>query len=110
MFIKADREFKPLEEMMHEKYGSPKLNLASANEHVPDIERQIRVVKERTQAVVYSMKFNQIPEKILNNIVLFVVKMLNLFPRKGGSPHYSPKQLMSGEITDYKSCSMGCGH
>ena len=110
VFIKADGEFKPLEEMMYELYGSPKLNLASANEHVPDIERQIRVVKERTRAVVYSMKFNRMPEKILNNIVLFVVKMLNLFPRKGGSPHYSPKQLMSGEITDYKSCSMGCGH
>ena len=41
VFIKADGEFKPLEPMMHELYGSPKLNLTSANEHVPDIERQI---------------------------------------------------------------------
>ncbi len=39
VFIKGDREFKPLDGMMSELYGAPKLNLSSANEHVPEIER-----------------------------------------------------------------------
>jgi hypothetical protein len=46
VFIKGDGEFKPLVDMMSELYGVPKLNLSSANEHVPEIERKIRVIKE----------------------------------------------------------------
>ncbi len=47
VFIKGDVEFKPMEEKVYELYGSPKLNLGSANEHVPEIKRKIRVIKER---------------------------------------------------------------
>jgi hypothetical protein len=47
VFIKGDGEFKPMEEMVFKLYGAPKLNLSSANEHVPEIERKIRVIKER---------------------------------------------------------------
>jgi hypothetical protein len=46
VFIKGDGEFKPMEGMMSELYGAPKLNLSSANEHVPEIERKIWVIKE----------------------------------------------------------------
>ncbi len=45
VFIKGDGEFAPLEEWMATEYGVPTLNLASANEHVPKIERKIRVTK-----------------------------------------------------------------
>ncbi len=45
VFIKGDGEFKPLEEFMPELYGAPRLNLTSANEHVPEIERKIHVIK-----------------------------------------------------------------
>jgi hypothetical protein len=47
VFIKADGEFAPLQEWMHTLFGAPKLNLTSANEHVAEIERKIRVIKER---------------------------------------------------------------
>jgi hypothetical protein len=46
VFIKGDGEFKTMEGMMSELYGAPKLNLSSANEHVPEIERKIWVIKE----------------------------------------------------------------
>jgi hypothetical protein len=46
VFIKEDGEFKPLEEFMPELYGAPRLNLISANKHVPEIEHKIRVIKE----------------------------------------------------------------
>ncbi len=47
LFIKGDGEFKPMEETVYKLYGSPMLNLSSASEHVPEIERKIRVIKER---------------------------------------------------------------
>ncbi len=39
--IKGDGEFAPLETMMQDIYDAPKLKLASAKEHVPEIERKI---------------------------------------------------------------------
>ena len=110
VFIKGDGEFKPMEEKVYELYGAPKLNLSSANEHVPEIERKIRVIKERVQAVRYSLPFNALPPKVLIHSVLFVTKQLNLFPVKGGvSAQFSPKQILTGEVVHYKFCSMPFG-
>jgi hypothetical protein len=55
VFIKGDGEFALLEAWIVMVYGAPKLNLASANEHVPEIERKIWVIKERVRAVIYSI-------------------------------------------------------
>jgi hypothetical protein len=86
IMVTADNEFVPFSELMFELPGAPTLNLTSVNEHEPYIERGIRVVKERTQAVCHSIPFTQIPVKMLTHMVFFVVKMLNLnyFPAKGG--------------------------
>ena len=110
VFIKGDGEFKPLDGMMSDLYGAPKLNLSSANEHVPEIERKIWVIKERVRAVVYSLPVNALPAVVLVNAVLFVTKQLNLFPVKGGiSNQFSPKQIMTGEVVHYKFCSVPFG-
>jgi hypothetical protein len=53
-------------------YGVLKLNLASANEHVPEIERKIQMIKERVRAVIYSIPFNSLPAWMLVQAVLFV--------------------------------------
>ena len=91
-------------------YGTPQLNLTSADEHVPEIERRIWVVKERVRAIVYSIPFNMLPAQVLIHVVLFVAKQLNMFPMKGGvSAHLSPKQIMLGEMADFKYCKMGFG-
>ena len=47
---------------------------------------------------------------MLIRVVLYVVKQLNLFPVKGGLlSKLSPKQIMSGEVVQYKFCAMGYG-
>jgi hypothetical protein len=84
VFIKGAGEFAPLEAWMATVYGVPKLNLASANEHVPEIERKIWVIKKWVRAVIYSIPFNSLPAWMLVHAVLFVMKQLNLFPMKGG--------------------------
>jgi hypothetical protein len=48
--LHADGEFGALKILIESMPGGPMVNLASANEHVPDIERRIRVVKERCRA------------------------------------------------------------
>ncbi len=107
-FIKGDGEFALLEAWMATVYGAPKLNLASANKHVP--EQKIRVIKEQVRAVIYSIPFNSLPARMLVHAVLFMTKQLNLFPVKGGlSSKLSPKQIMSGKVIHYKFCAMGFG-
>ena len=110
VFIKGDGEFKPLQDLIQsELYGGPILNLASANEHVPEIERKIRVIKERVRAVRYSVPCNALPQLVTTHSVLFVTKQLNLFPVKGGILGWSPKQIMTGEVVHYKYCSSPFG-
>ena len=99
----ADGEFAPLKTPIESLPGGPFVNLASSNEHVPEIERRIRVVKERCRATRHSLPFPRIPKLLTIHIVLNAVKLLNFFPTKGGvSDTISPKTIMSGETLDYK--------
>jgi hypothetical protein len=82
--VHADGEFAPLKPLIECTPGGPVVNLASANEHVPEIERRIWVVKERCRATQYSLPFERIPKIMTIHIVLNVVKLLNFFPTKGG--------------------------
>jgi hypothetical protein len=83
--------------------SGPMVNLASPNEHVPEIKQRIRVVKEQRWAARHSPPFQRIPKLLMIHIVLNAFKMLNFFPTKGGiSSTLSPKTIMSGETLDYK--------
>jgi hypothetical protein len=48
--VHADGEFAPIKTLIKDMTGGPMVNLASANEHVPEIESRIWVVKERCRA------------------------------------------------------------
>jgi hypothetical protein len=45
--VHADGEFAPLKTLIESIQGVPMVNFASSNEHVPEIEHRIRVVKDR---------------------------------------------------------------
>ena len=101
--VHADGEFAPLKPLIEALPGGPRVNLASANEHVPEPERKIRVIKERARSVRHSLPFERVAKVLTIAIVLHVTKMLNFFPPKGGiSDSISPKTIMSGEKLDYK--------
>jgi hypothetical protein len=101
--LHADGEFVPLKILIESMPGGPVVNLASANEHVPEIERRIRVVKERCRSSRHGLPFQRVPKLLTIHIVLNSVKMLNFFPTRGGvSENISPKTIMSGEVLDYK--------
>jgi hypothetical protein len=99
--VHADGEFVPLKPLIECTQGGHVVNLASANENVPDIERRIRVVRERCRATQHSLPFERIPKIMTIHIVLNVVKLLNFFSTKGGvSETLSPKTIMLGETLD----------
>jgi len=101
--VHADAEFEPLKLMIEALPGGPRVNLASKGEHVPEIERRIRVVKERTRSARHAMPFTRIPKLLMIHTVIKSVKLLNYFPPKGGIlDSISPMTIMSGETLDYK--------
>jgi hypothetical protein len=87
-----DGEFSPLKTLIESLPGGPRLNLASSNEHVPEIERRIRVVKERSRAARHSLPFQRVPTIMTIHIVFHAVKLLNFLPPKGGNlDHFKPQ-------------------
>ena len=58
-----DREFVPMRTARLNTGVS--LNISSASEHVPEIERQNRVIKERARACRHSVPFKTIPKIII---------------------------------------------
>jgi hypothetical protein len=101
--VHADGEFTPLKPLIESMPGGPMVNLASANEHVPEIERRIWVVMERCRKTRHILPYERIPKLVTIHIVLNVVKLLNFFPTKDGvSDTLSHKTIMSGETLDFK--------
>ena len=101
--VHVDGEFAPLQPLIQVMPRGPRVNLASNSEHVPDAERRIRVVKERSRAVRHSLPFNKIPSILVIYIVFNCTKLLNHFPAKQGiSASISPKTIMTGETLHFK--------
>jgi hypothetical protein len=59
-------------------------NIAVAQEHIPVVERSIRVVKERCWAVFHTNLLKSLPRVLMKAVVQECTKKLNFFPVKGG--------------------------
>ena len=77
------------------------LNTVTRGEHVPEVERYIRTLKERTRSVYNSLPFKRFPTKLLVEIVYAQVFWLNSFPTDNGvSRTESPRLLVTGTGID----------
>jgi hypothetical protein len=56
--------------------------IVSNNEHVLEVERQKRVIKEQARAIVQTLPFTKLPKKIQVSLVQYVVFWLNNVPIK----------------------------
>ncbi len=78
------------------------VNCVAAEEHVHEIERHIRTIKERSRSVVCMLPFKQLPARIVIELIHYVVFWLNSFPaRKGISDALRPRALVVGSTVDY---------
>jgi hypothetical protein len=87
------------------------LNCVSADEHVPEIERHIRTVKERCRCVYNTLPFKKLPNRIVTELVYYSTFWLNSFPVNDGvSKVLSPRSLIVGMEIDYsKHCQLEFG-
>ena len=99
----ADGEFDPVRELISEISSGPMVNLTIANEHVPEIEWIIRVVKERCRTTRNIISLMSMPVILTINIVLNNVKLLGYFAKTAGiSTTISSISIMTGETMNYK--------
>ena len=69
------------------------------NSHVPFIEQGIRFIKERVRCVrsMLPKEIKQIPTRLMRELVVSTVKMINSIRRKGRvHPVMSPRQIITG--------------
>jgi hypothetical protein len=87
------------------------LNTTAADENVPDIERQIRTMKERARAIRSTLPFKRLPARIIIELVHLSTLWLNAFPPSSGvSDTYIPWTIMTGTSLDYrKHCKVPFG-
>ena len=96
-----DGEFVPLRGALAE-IGIT-LNETSRDEHVGDIERYIRTVKERMRAINNTMPFHKVPARLVIEMAKTAVFWLNAFPVVGGaSGNLNPRTILTGQKVDYK--------
>jgi hypothetical protein len=95
---------------LQDVYGV-KMNYANPQEHVPEAERNNRVIKERFCAAFHCLPLKMIPKIMVKFLTMESVKKQNFFPPKGGiSPYYSPRMILHQQSLDYtKHCLIPIG-
>ena len=92
--LRGDGEFKCIEDSIK----PTRLHIATKGQHVPEIERSIRTVKERIRGTMHGLPFQYYPRNMLIYLVLYTIKLLNAFPANDGiSKTLSPFTIMTGE-------------
>jgi hypothetical protein len=78
------------------------VNVVSKDKHVPEVERQNKVIKERVRAIVQMLPYKSIPKKVRIALIQYVVCWLNSIPKS--ELKFSPRDMILGEQKlDYKA-------
>ena len=94
--IMADPEFEPLRAVF------PQLNTCGADEHIPEIERFIRTVKDRVRSVYHSLPYKYVPRLLLVHLAKAAVFWLNAFPHRDRISDQSPRYIMTGQTLNFQ--------
>lgn len=83
------------------------LNTVSQNEHVPEIARHIRTLKDRCISTYNALPFNKKPTRIIVELVYAMKFRIHAFPAADGvSASISPRELVSGVAISAKKHSV----
>ena len=79
------------------------LNATSRDEHVGDVERFIRTIKERMRAIYNMLPFQKVPARLIAEMGKASVFWLNSSPQKNGlHSELSPHTIVTGQKLDFK--------
>jgi hypothetical protein len=91
----ADEEFTSLRDPLLTLDGI-RLNITATNEHVPEIERVIRTIKERNRSTVSGLPFKHYPKLLKLELIKHAISWLNMFPHDDGvSTTMIPRPLLT---------------
>jgi hypothetical protein len=81
----------------------------SRGQHVPDVERAIRTLKERIRGFLNTLPF-RLDSILLIELVYYCTIQLNLFPGANTMGGRSPRELLTGRVPDAKKlCALSFG-
>jgi hypothetical protein len=96
--IHCDREFEHLEMELESEFAV-RVNLTTAQEHQPDIERPLRTIKGRYRSMYNLCPFKMWPKLMIIRGASEAVKWLNSLPPAGGlSAQFSPRAIILGHL------------
>ena len=73
------------------------MNIVAADEHVGEVERSIRTIKDGTRYHVYRFSYKKYPRQMVNGCVEMVLKCLNQLPNKNSvRTNISPSSIVLG--------------
>ena len=109
--IRCDNAFRPLVNNVEKKYPFLNFNFSNPQEHVPQAERNIRVMKERIRVQYHRLPYNHLCRTLVKYLVTESMKKLNFLPAKHGiSKYYSPRMIMHKQHLDYNQhCKYSIG-
>ena len=99
-YIHADNGFKG----MKDDFLPTRMNLTAAGEHVPEIERSIRTLKERTRTTCHGLPYRCHPTQLTVANVRYNNTWLNWeIAKDGASKTISPRTIIWGDSSDYNT-------
>ena len=95
--IRADNEFKEtLDEVIEKVCTLPLINHCVADEHLPEAERNNRIIQERFRIQYNRWPFKLVPRIMIRHLARRVCHDINIFPNKKGiSTEFSPYTIMN---------------
>ena len=95
--IRADNEFKEtLEDVVERVPDMPDVNHCGSDEHVPEAERNNRMIQERFRIQYNRWPFKVVPRIMIRHLARRVCHDINIFPNKKGiSKIFSPYTIMN---------------
>ena len=98
--ISMDVQFEPIAASVTGLGITP--NFVSQDEHVPEIERYIRTVKERVRGIQCTLPYKKLPGRMTIELVASQVFWWNCVPKiTGVSTVMSPRTIVTGLKIDY---------
>jgi hypothetical protein len=104
--IHADNEFS-----LQQVFPDIHFSICSADDHVPEIERAVRTVKESIRATIHGMPYARLPRVLVKALVTHATRTLNMLPHPDGvSSTMSPATIVTGQPkTDFRTLSLEFG-
>jgi hypothetical protein len=108
--IHCNGEFRVMMDKVKDNLGL-RMNFMNTLDHVPEAERNNRIIKERVLVAYHRLPYKALPRQLLWYLVQTQASQLNLFPAKGRkSPDYRPRTILGLPALDYaKNCAVPFG-